>query len=65
MLNCVLEAESAARAVSVATCTRVCMRGVVLIVVSAFCSRVVHPFRTRTWLVEWVGRAGGLLVVLL
>jgi hypothetical protein len=41
------------------------MRGVVLIIVSAFGSRAVRRFCTRTRLVELVGRVGGLLVVAL
>ncbi len=60
-----LEARGAACAVSVATCTRVCMHGVVLIIGSACRSPAVCCFCTRTRLVEWAGRAGVLPLVLL
>ena len=57
-------AEGAVCADSIATCARVRTCGVMLIMNSACSRRAVRHFCARAWLVGWVGRAGGLLVVL-
>jgi hypothetical protein len=59
----VLAAGGTVPAVFLATCARVCMRGVVLIMDSACCRHAVCRFCARTRLMGLVGRVGVLLVV--
>jgi hypothetical protein len=59
----VLMAGGAALAAAVASCARVLIRGLLLVVLASLCSRAMHRFQRRSCLADVVGALVSLEVV--